>query len=82
MIITYVLVTFALVAIYLASVLVSSLRSTSAELNPALWIALALALTLILVRPSYSLWLALDFWIDPWEPDSTSAAASRRRPFV
>jgi hypothetical protein len=21
------------------------------------------------MRPSYSLWLSLDFWIDPWQPD-------------
>jgi len=32
------------------------------------WASFAVLLTLVLVRPAYSLWLSLDFWIDPWEP--------------
>jgi uncharacterized protein (DUF983 family) len=32
-----------------------------------LWIAFAAILCLALARPSYSLWLAIDFWISPWK---------------
>jgi hypothetical protein len=33
------------------------------------WGVLAISLTIVLMRPAYSLWLSLDFWIDPWQPD-------------
>jgi hypothetical protein len=33
------------------------------------WASLAILLTLVMMRPAYSLWLSLDFWIDPWQPD-------------
>ena len=33
-----------------------------------LWIAFTVVLSLLFVRPAYSLWLALDFWLEPWPP--------------
>lgn len=33
-----------------------------------LWIAFGTALCLGFSRPSYSLWLAVDYWISPWKP--------------
>jgi len=32
------------------------------------WFAAAILLTLGFLRRSYSLWISLDYWIEPWEP--------------
>jgi len=34
----------------------------------ALWFGFGVLLCLALMRFSYSLWLAVDFWIQPWRP--------------
>ena len=57
-----------LLTIYLASLLLPGKPLFSENAEFALWALFAIALTLILVRPAYSLWLALDFWIHPWAP--------------
>lgn len=68
MILTYVFTAFTLLAIFFAGLLLpDSVLSENVKL--ALWVALAIALSLLFVRPAYSLWLAADFWIDPWETD-------------
>jgi Protein of unknown function (DUF983) len=69
MIITYVLTAFILVAAYLISLLLPGVAIISENFKFAFWTCLAIALTVGLVRPAYSLWLSLDFWIDPWQPD-------------
>ena len=33
------------------------------------WFASATLLTLGFLRRSYSLWISLDYWIEPWEPE-------------
>jgi hypothetical protein len=68
MIITYVLTAFILLAGYVVSLLLPATSSFSENFKFAFWGGLAVLLTLVLVRPSYSLWLSLDFWIDPWQP--------------
>ena len=68
MIITYMLTAFILLAAYLASLLLPGAGALSENSKFIFWICLAVLLTLVLVRPSYSLWLSLDFWIDPWQP--------------
>jgi hypothetical protein len=68
MIITYMLTAFILLAAYLASLLLPGAGVLSENSKFIFWICLAVLLTLVLVRPSYSLWLSLDFWIDPWQP--------------
>ncbi len=35
----------------------------------AVWFASAILLTLAFLRRSYSLWISLDYWIEPWEPE-------------
>jgi len=62
MIITYVFTSFTLLAFYLLSLLL-----------PGFWSGAAILLALLYVRPAYSLWISLDFWIDPWEPERRSA---------
>ncbi len=37
-----------------------------------LWMAFAIALSLLLVRHAYSFWLGIDFWIKPSQPDISS----------
>jgi hypothetical protein len=69
MIITYILTAFILVGVYLASLLVPAVGKLSENFKFAFWACLAISLTLLLMRPAYSLWLSLDFWIDPWQPD-------------
>jgi hypothetical protein len=69
MIITYILTAFILLAVYLASLLFPAVSILSENFKFAFWAGLAIFLTLMLMRPAYSLWLSLDFWIDPWQPD-------------
>jgi hypothetical protein len=69
MIITYILTAFILLAAYLLSLLLPAARILSENFKFAFWACLAVFLTLMLMRPAYSLWLSLDFWIDPWQPD-------------
>ncbi len=69
MIITYMLTAFLLLAGYLVSLLFPSAGTLSENFKFVFWTCLAVLLTLVLVRPAYSLWLSLDFWIDPWQPD-------------
>jgi uncharacterized protein (DUF983 family) len=69
MIITYIFTAFILVAAYLVSLLFPGAGIFSENFKFVFWASLAILLTLVLVRPAYSLWLSLDFWIDPWQPD-------------
>lgn len=68
MIITYILTAFILLAAYLVSLLFPGSSSFSENFQFVFWASLAVLLTLVLVRPAYSLWLSLDYWIDPWHP--------------
>jgi uncharacterized protein (DUF983 family) len=69
MIITYILTAFILVGAYLVSLLFPAAGILSENFKFAFWACLAISLTLLLMPLSYSLWLSLDFWIDPWQPD-------------
>lgn len=69
MIITYILTAFIVVALYLVSLMIPAAANFSENFTYAFWAILAISLTLVLTRPAYSLWLALDFLIDPWTPD-------------
>lgn len=68
MIITYILTAFILLAAYLVSLLFPGAGTISENSKFVFWGGLAVLLTFLLVRPAYSLWLSLDFWIDPWQP--------------
>lgn len=69
MIITYMLTAFIIVVLYLLSLALPATSNFSENFTYAFWACLAISLTLVLMRPAYSLWLSLDFWIDPWRPD-------------
>lgn len=70
MIINYGVTTAVVVAIFLLSLLLPDLTRLSTNSKILLWMAFAIALSLALVRHSYSLWLSLDFWVKPRRPDA------------
>jgi uncharacterized protein (DUF983 family) len=69
MIITYGLTALALIVTYLISLLLPDLKSLPENLRFGLWTVFAVAVSLILMPVSYSLWLAIDYWLDPWQPE-------------
>ena len=72
MIINYVATTAVVVAIFLLSLLFRDFTALSTNSKILLWMAFAIALSLLLVRHSYSFWLGIDFWIKPRQPDIPS----------
>ena len=54
-------------AVFVPSLFLPELTHLSYEVKNVLWIAFGAALCLGLSRPSYSLWLAIDYWISPWK---------------
>ena len=68
MILTYAATAGVLIPAYLISLLLPDMKAVTENERFALWSLFAICLTLIFVRPAYSLWLSLDFWIDPWHP--------------
>jgi uncharacterized protein (DUF983 family) len=68
MIFTYIATAVVLLAAYLISLLLPDIKALSENEKFALWSIFAIFLTVLFVRPAYSLWLSLDFWIDPWHP--------------
>ncbi len=72
MIINYGVTTAIVVAIFLLSLLVPDFTPLSTNSKILIWMGFAIALSLALMRHSYSLWLGLDFWIKPREPGSSS----------
>ncbi len=68
MIITYGLMLTIVVPAFFVSVLMPNWRVLSDNARLAAWLLFAVPLTLILMPFGYSLWLHLDFWLDPWTP--------------
>jgi uncharacterized protein (DUF983 family) len=70
MIINYVATTACVVTIFLVSTLFPDFTTFSTNTKILFWMAFAIALSLALVRHSYSFWLGVDFWIKPRQPDA------------
>src|ERR1700719_2420322 len=68
MIITYVLTAAVMVPVYLLTLVLPGMDFISRHAT-VVWFSLAIVLAFLFVRPSYSLWLALNFWVDPWKPE-------------
>src|SRR6201987_5378748 len=62
MIINYGITTAIVVAIFLVSLLFPDFTLLSTNSKIVLWMVFAAALSLLLMRHSYSFWLGLDFW--------------------
>jgi hypothetical protein len=69
MVITYGATAAVLITVYLLSLLMPDVAALSENGRIALWIVFGVLLSLAFVRHCYSLWLALDFWIEPWKPE-------------
>jgi hypothetical protein len=53
---------------FLVSLLLPDIWSASANVKFFAWCAFAAAVSLGFTRHSRSLWLAFDYWIEPWSP--------------
>ena len=72
MIINYVATTAVVVAIFLFSLLFRDFTTLSTNSKILIWMAFAIALSLLLMRHAYSFWLGIDFWIKPRQPDPST----------
>jgi uncharacterized protein (DUF983 family) len=70
MIINYIVTTACVVAIFLLSLLFPDITKLSTNEKILLWMSFAIALSLLLMRQSYSFWLGLDFWVKPRSPNA------------
>ena len=71
MIADYVVTALLVTALYLALLLLPNFTRLSSENKLALWLGFSVIPALALMRHSYSFWLAMDYWIEPWEPPTT-----------
>lgn len=63
----YILSAGVFMAVYVPSLFMHDITHFSYVAKNLLWVAFATFLCLNLARPSYSLWLAVDYWITPWK---------------
>lgn len=69
MIFTYGLTAAVLLAAFLIGLLLPDLTALSHMAQFALWVAFGIPVMLLLMPFGYSLWLNLDFWLEPWRPE-------------
>jgi uncharacterized protein (DUF983 family) len=72
MIITYGLTLMVVIPVFVVSLLLPDLRSVSDNGRFVLWLLFGVPLSFLLMPYSYSLWLHLDFWLEPWTPERRS----------
>jgi len=76
MIMTYIATTFTLLAIYIPSLFLPESKTFSQNEGFAFWMIVAVLLAFAFVRNCYSLWLTINFWIDPWRPETPRIESS------
>jgi uncharacterized protein (DUF983 family) len=69
MIINYIATTACVVALFLLSLLLRDFTTLSTNSKILLWMGFAIALSLLLMRHSYSFWLGIDYWVKPRYPE-------------
>src|SRR5271168_403567 len=72
MMITYGLTLAVVIPVFLVSLVLPDLRIVSENARFALWVLFAVPLSFLLMPCAYSLWLHLDFWLEPWKPPQRS----------
>jgi len=72
MIITYGLTLAVVIPVFLVSLFLPDLKSVSHDGRFVLWVLFAVPLSFLLMPYAYSLWLHLDFWLEPWKPPQRS----------
>ena len=68
MIVTYGLTLLVVIPVFLVSILLPDIKGLSDYAKLALWILFAIPLSLFFMPYAYSLWLSVDFWMEPWKP--------------
>jgi uncharacterized protein (DUF983 family) len=68
MMINYGITAFLVLVVYLLSRLAPEMWHASPELKIATWMCAAIIVSLLLVRTTRGLWLAFDYWVEPWMP--------------
>jgi uncharacterized protein (DUF983 family) len=71
MIFSYIVTAAILVLVYLIQLQFHDVKSLTDNERLGIWLVFALAVNLALMRYAYSLWLALDYWMDHWQPGDT-----------
>ena len=72
MILNYIFTVWIIIALYLLSLLLPDLTAWSLNLKILAWMAFTVALSLSLWRHTRSLWLALNYWVEPHQPDPST----------
>lgn len=70
MIVTYGITIVVLTILYFALLPFPDAHRLTADEKLGLWVVVAVILSLAFVRYGYSLWLSIDYWIEPWEPEA------------
>ena len=72
MIVTYGLTLAVVIPVFLLSLFLPDLKAVSHNGRFALWVLFTVPLSFVLMPYAYSLWLHLDFWLEPWRPPQRS----------
>ena len=68
MMINYGITAFLVLVAYLLSRLMPVMWHASPEWKIPVWMAAAIVISLLLVPVTRGLWLAFDYWVEPWMP--------------
>ena len=69
MIFTYGITAGVILVVFFISMLMPGKLSLSIYSQLGLWIAFAIPVMLLVMPYAYSLWLSLDYWLEPWKPE-------------
>jgi len=72
MIVTYGLTLLVVIPVFLISIFLPDIKGISDYSRLALWILFAIPLSLFFMPYAYSLWLCVDFWLEPWRPEKSN----------
>jgi uncharacterized protein (DUF983 family) len=71
MILNYVVTVVIVLAVYFVSVFIPEFLPWSVNVKIMLWMVFAIALSLLLFRQARSFWLALNYWVEPYDIDES-----------
>ena len=71
MVLNYIFTVWVVLAVYLVSLLLPDFLPWPTNARLLLWMAFAVVLSLLLWRHTRSLWLALNYWVEPEQSDSS-----------
>ncbi|MGH9593317.1 MAG: DUF983 domain-containing protein [Bryobacteraceae bacterium] len=80
MILNYGVTAFLLISAYLISLFLPEYWHTDPQNKILAWMAAAVVVSLALVTHTRSLWLAVDYWVEPWEPAEPIFRSSEKQP--